>query len=129
VRSLTALELAAGVGAIVLGGRLVDGLVALLYVGFSSFLVVALGSDGASCGCTARDDTPPTVAHLLMTVVFATGAAAAAASGGRTGLVTLSHSGQPGALIVASGLAMLAAWLGWAILTLPAGMPGVSLGR
>jgi hypothetical protein len=119
VRSLTVLELAAGSAAIVLGGRLVDGLVALLYVGFSAFLVVALRSPGTSCGCTGRDDTPPTAAHLLMTVVFATGAAAAAASGGRTGLVALSHSGHPGELLVAGGLAMLAAWLGWAILTLP----------
>jgi hypothetical protein len=121
VRALTVIELAAGIGAIVVGGRFVDGVVALLYVGFSVFLVVALRSPGASCGCTGRDDTPPTLAHLLMTLVFAAGASAATVAGGRTGLLTMSRTGHPGELLVAVGFALLAAWFGWAILTVSVG--------
>lgn len=123
-RALTGLELAAGVGAIVIGGRVTDGIVALLYLGFSGFLVLALRSPGTSCGCTGRDDTPPTVAHLLMTVVLAVGTAAATVAGGRTGLLAVSRAGNSSELVVLAGLAMLAAWLGWAILTVPIGLPG-----
>jgi hypothetical protein len=123
VRALTGLELAVGIGAIVIGGPAADAMVALLYVGFSAFLVLALRAAGASCGCTGRDDTPPTVAHLVMTVVLAVGTSAAAATGGRTGLVQLSHSGHPIELLVAGAFALLAVWLGWAILTLPVVRP------
>jgi hypothetical protein len=120
VRSLAALELTAAIGAIVVGGRPVDGVVALFYASFSAFLVLALRRPDASCGCTGRDDTPPTIAHLLMTLLFAAGVSAATATGGHTGLLTLSRRGHPGEVLVAGGFAALAAWLGWAILTVPA---------
>jgi hypothetical protein len=119
VRVLTAVELAAGVAAIVVGGRIADTAVAVLYASFSGFLALALRTPGGSCGCAGRDDTPPTVGHLLMTALFAAGAAAAATTGGRTGLVALAGDGHPAELGVLVGFALLAAWLGWAILTLP----------
>jgi hypothetical protein len=125
VRSLAGLELAVGVGAIVVGGRVVDGVVALLYAGFSAFLVLALGRPGASCGCTGRHDTPPTASHLVMTTVFTAGAVAAAVPGGHTGLWLLSRSGHPGEVLIVGALAMLATWLGWAILNLPGSLARV----
>ena len=86
VRGLAVAEIVAGAVAVVVGGRRADAAVALLYRGSRSSWCGHFGTPAASCGCTARDDTPPTVGHLLMTVVFTAGAAAAVVGGGRTGL-------------------------------------------
>jgi hypothetical protein len=117
-RLLAAAEIGAGIAAIVAGGRLADSLVALLYLGFSLFLVKALGTPAASCGCTARDDTPPTVAHLVMTVVFCVGSAAAVLVGGRTGVLSLARDAAAPQFVVALGIAGLTGWLAWSVLTL-----------
>jgi hypothetical protein len=118
VRMLSVVEVAAGVVAVVAGGRLADAAVAILYAGFAAFLVRALGTPTASCGCTARDDTPPTPAHLAMTLVFCAGACAATAAGGRTGVVQVWQGGQLVEVAVVLGFALIVTWLGHAILTL-----------
>jgi len=118
VRLLTGFEIGAGLTAVVFGGRWADAAVAALYLGFSIFLLRALRMPAASCGCTGRDDTSPTVAHLVMTAMFALGATAAVVAGGQTGLVTLADDVAPGRLVVAVGLALTTAWLGWSVLTL-----------
>jgi hypothetical protein len=125
VRALALGELAVGVSAVVLGGRWADAAVATLYVGFSAFLAVALRTPAASCGCTARDDTPPTVGHLVMTSSFAVAALAAVIAGGRTGLVTIAGHAPSGELVAAAGFALIATWLAWSILTLSIQPPAV----
>jgi hypothetical protein len=123
VRSLTAIEIGAGLSAITVGGRWADGAVGLLYLGFTAFLIRALRTPTASCGCTGRDDTPPTAAHLVMTATFSAAACAAVATGARTGVVSLARTTQAGELAVALGLAVIVTWLGWSILTLSRRVP------
>src|SRR6478609_7019128 len=88
VRALAVVEIAVGVAAVVRGGVVIDALVAAIYACFTVFLVVALRSSrsGVSCGCTGRADTPPTLAHLVLTATLAATTAVAAATGGSTGL-------------------------------------------
>lgn len=123
VRTLALAEIVAGTAAVVAGGRWADGAVALLYLGFTIFLVRALRTPAASCGCTARVDTPPAARHVLMTTVFATGAIAAVIAGGRTGLITISRDAAAGQVVGAVGFAVIATWLAWSILTLSLRMP------
>jgi hypothetical protein len=123
VRVLAIAEVVAGSVAAVVGGRAADGAVALLYLGFSGFLVLALRTPTASCGCASRDDTPPTVGHLVMTTVFAVGAAAAAFTGGRTGLISMSRDAAPGQIAAAVGFALIATWLAWTVLTISVRVP------
>jgi hypothetical protein len=117
VRTLSVVEVVAGAVALVAGGPWADGAVAILYAGFTVFLVRALGTPAASCGCTAHDDTPPTATHLVMTVVFCLGACAAVAAGGRTGVVDLWQGGHLIEVVVVLGFALIVTWLGHAILT------------
>ncbi|MBV9485640.1 MAG: hypothetical protein JO246_06235 [Frankiaceae bacterium] len=110
-------ELMVGVTAITFGTRVTDAAVAVLYAGFSGFLLRALRTPTSSCGCTGRDDTPPTIGHLVLTTTFAATAIAAAAAGDPTGV----RSGGPGTtiqVIAALGFAAVVAWLGWAVLTI-----------
>jgi hypothetical protein len=117
-RLLTIVEVAVGAGAVVVGARWADAAVSLLYLGFSGFLVLALRSSTATCGCTGRVDTPPTRTHLAMTVMFAAGSAAAAVTGSRTGVLTLVRATSPGVVIALLGFAALLTWFGWALLNL-----------
>jgi hypothetical protein len=123
VRTLSLVEVAAGVVAVVAGGPWADGAVAILYAGFTIFLIRALATPAASCGCTARDDTPPTAAHLAMTMVFCLGACAAVAAGGRTGVVDLWQGGRQSEVVVVLGFALIVTWLGHAILTFSRRIP------
>jgi hypothetical protein len=119
-RALAVGEIAVGVAAIANGGRWADAGVAVLYLGFSAFLVVALRGSTASCGCTGRDDTPPTVAHLVMTTLFAACSVAATISGGKTGIMAVIQASDPARSLTLLGYAALVTWLGWAILNLAA---------
>jgi hypothetical protein len=123
VRALTMIEIGAGLAAITVGGRWADGAVALLYLGFTAFLIRALRTPTASCGCTARDDTPPTAAHLVMTSTFGAASVAAVAVGARTGIFSLARDAPAGQLVVALGFAVVVTWLGWSILTLSRRVP------
>jgi hypothetical protein len=106
-------EVAVGVIAILQGGRIVDALVAASYLGFSLFVVVALRKGGvlASCGCVGRPDTPPTVAHVAVTSLFAA-AAGVAAVGGPSGVLMWAPASTATDITVI-GLATLLTWLAW----------------
>lgn len=69
VRAFAALEVVVGLFALVVPGRLGAAALAVLYAGFTAFVVVALRSGGvlSSCGCFGKADTPPTRAHALLT--------------------------------------------------------------
>lgn len=86
VRLLGLTEIVVAVAAIVWGGFAVAG-VAVMYLAFTVFVVVAIRGDLplSSCGCFGRTDTPPTWLHAGYN---ASAAAAALAMGiaGQSGL-------------------------------------------
>ncbi len=86
VRLGSAAELGVGVGAIVLGGRVVWALVCLSYLAFSLLVTAALRSGRmlGTCGCFGRDDTPPHVLHLGLNLALAVAAGLAAIAGRMT---------------------------------------------
>jgi hypothetical protein len=117
-RALAMVEIATAAAVIVVGGRWSDAALAALYLGFSGFLLRALRRPASTCGCAGRDDTPPTVAHLVLTTMFAAAAVAAiAADGATTGLRRLTAGGS-GHAVTGAALAVVTAWLGWSVLTL-----------
>jgi hypothetical protein len=108
-------EVAVGGSALATGGWAPALLVAVSYGLFATFVAVALrrGTPLSSCGCFGRDDTPPTVGHLLFNI-GAAGVAAAFALGSPTDVMA-RLSNEPGAgvpfvllVVVAAGLAGLA---------------------
>lgn len=71
VRVGGAAELVIGVGALVFGNRAFAVLVALSYLGFLAFIVVAFVRHAplGSCGCFGKVDTPPSAIHLVVNVL------------------------------------------------------------
>ena len=63
-----AAEVVIGVGALAVGGPVFAALVALSYLAFAGFVVVALraGSPISSCGCFGKVDTPPSSIHVVI---------------------------------------------------------------
>jgi hypothetical protein len=76
VRALGAAEAGVGAYALLAGNRVSAVLVALSYLGFSGFVLLARTRSGvvSSCGCFGQPDTPPTRAHVLVTLLLAGGA-------------------------------------------------------
>lgn len=72
------LELAVGVAAIVVGGRVLASVVAALYVVFTVVVVLARRRGAASCGCFGAADAPPGPVHVAVNGVSAVVAIAAA---------------------------------------------------
>lgn len=73
VRALAAVELVAAIAAIAGGSAVAWAAVAVLYAGFTGFVLWALGGNGAlsSCGCFGREDTPPTAGHAAFNAAAA----------------------------------------------------------
>ena len=71
VRLLGGVEVAVGAYAVLAGDRLAGVAVALLYAGFTLFVVNALvrGLPVSSCGCFGREDTPPSWIHVGVTAI------------------------------------------------------------
>jgi hypothetical protein len=82
VRVGAAAELALGIAAIVVGGPVLWGMVALSYAAFAVFVTAALatGRPIGTCGCFGRVDTPPARWHVALNVALALGAAVYAAA-------------------------------------------------
>ncbi len=78
-------------------GSVVGGLVAVAYLAFAGFVALALLRDSpiASCGCFGRDDTPPSVTHIVLNLAAAAVAVAVAVRPG---------SGIPGVVADQPGL-------------------------
>jgi hypothetical protein len=87
VRAGGIVEMSIGVAALFAGGPVLCALVAVSYLAFAGFVVVALraGAPISSCGCFGKVDTPPSVVHVVLDVAFA-GVAVAAAFTGNVGL-------------------------------------------
>ncbi len=77
-------EVIVGIGALVTGGAAFAVLVAVSYLAFAGFVVVALrsGKPISSCGCFGKVDTPPSSVHVVLDLAFAAVAVAAAVVGG-----------------------------------------------
>lgn len=80
VRAGSAVELALGVAALVVGGAGVWWAVAASYLAFGAFVVAALrkGTMIGSCGCFGREETPPHWSHVALNGALAAVAAATA---------------------------------------------------
>lgn len=102
VRAGSAGELALGVAAITVGRAATWWLVAISYMAFALFVVVALrrGTMIGSCGCFGREDTPPHVSHVALNLALAGAAVAAAASQDGPLLDQLEQDPGAGALLV-----------------------------
>jgi hypothetical protein len=99
VRLGSAAELAIGVAAVAVGGRIVWWLIALSYVAFAAFVIAALrqGTMIGSCGCFGREETPPHPSHVVLNAGLAVLAGAAALS--RPGAVAAELVQHPGAAV------------------------------
>lgn len=69
VRAFALAEVVVGVAALAAPGRVTGALLAVLYGGFTGFVLLALRRGGmvSSCGCFGRADTPPTRSHAAVT--------------------------------------------------------------
>jgi hypothetical protein len=84
VRVGGAAEVVVGMGALVTGNPVFAGLVAISYLAFAGFVVVASrsGKPISSCGCFGKVDTPPSLVHVVIDLVAAGVAVGAAFVGG-----------------------------------------------
>lgn len=122
VRALAGVEVALGAAALVAPSRGTAAAVCVSYLAFSGFVALVLRRDGVlgSCGCFGRPDTPPTVAHLAVTLLLAV-AAGALAIAPPDRAVWSSVTGEHVALV---GFAALLAWLAYLVMAvLPAATP------
>ncbi|TAL25362.1 MAG: hypothetical protein EPN99_01735 [Frankiales bacterium] len=80
VRTGAAVEIALGLVAIGTGHAVAAAGVALSYLAFTGFVLLAMTRGGvlASCGCFGKADTPPTRTHVTVTAALAAVAAVVA---------------------------------------------------
>lgn len=105
-------EIVVGLAALLAPGPVGPALLALVYVGFAGYVARALRSgDGASCGCSGRDDTPVTPVHLALNLAFAVVGVAAAAS------ATAPLVDHGAASLAGLAMALLGAYAGWLAVT------------
>jgi hypothetical protein len=118
VRVLSVAEIAIGAYALLVGDRLSAGLVAVSYVGFTGFVLLARSRDGvvSSCGCFGTPDTPPTRSHVVVTALLAGGALGAALSPVGSTLALLDDPAKGLALVLLSAVCVGLAYLALAVL-------------
>lgn len=114
-RLFAVVEVLLGAAAVVTPVRAVAAGVALLYAGFTAFVLVALSRGGVveSCGCLGRADTPPTLGHALTTGTLAVGAALLTIT---TPATDAWWSRGPATALGVAALAALLALVAWVIL-------------
>lgn len=113
VRLLGTVEVVVGVAAIGLGTAATSAAVALLYLGFTGFVVNALVRDlpVGSCGCFGREDTPPTWIHVVLTAIgVAAGIAATVEAPGPVDQALRSAS-APLLVVLLTGVAFAFAYM------------------
>src|SRR5690606_11839166 len=108
VRAGAAAEAALGVAALAVGGPVLWGLVATSYLAFGAFVAAArrAGTMVGSCGCFAREETPPHPVHIALDLVLTAAAVAVAATVDGAPLAGVAD--DPGAGAVVVGLSALA---------------------
>lgn len=109
VRLGSVAELAVGIAAIAVGGRLPWALATASYAAFALFVLAALrrGAMIGTCGCFGREDTPPHVVHVgLNLALMAVCGAATWASLGSITQAAVDHPGD-GVLVVCGSVIAL----------------------
>lgn len=115
-RLLGLVEVAVGVAAFLVGGRVLAVAVAVLFLVFTvAVLRLRAGGDAVSCGCFGRSSAPPTLIHAVVDAVAAMAAMAAAVIDA-PGFVSVRPD-LPGVGVPQLLLTALAVWLGVAVLT------------
>ena len=101
-------------------------LVATSYALFSSVVVLARVRGGplATCGCFGQPDTPPTVVHLGLDLVFAAAAVVLAVSAPTGGTLGSEMAAQPGAGLPLAFVTVVAAWLSVLAMSALGGLQG-----
>lgn len=117
-------ELLVGLAVLMLGGPVPAAALALAYLAFTGFVVLALRQPQRirTCGC-AGTDAPPTVAHAAVNVVLAGCALAAVATGqpSLAGVFATAGLAEGAALLAFAALTALLAWA--VVAVLPAARP------
>ena len=123
VRAFGAGEVLVALGALTVGHAAFALLVALAYLAFAAFVVLALARGGAlsSCGCFGEPDTPATPIHVVLDLAAAAVALAVAVGGGSDWRAVLGD--QPLAGLPFVVLTVTSAYLGYVVLTV---LPTVS---
>lgn len=109
VRVGGAVEAVVAVAAALTGAPVLAAVVALSYLAFTGFVLVALTRKLpiGSCGCFGRVDTPPSPLHVVLDLGAVVAAVGAMSAGGAAGLVdgysALPLAGLPFLLLVAVG--------------------------
>ncbi len=111
VMVLGVIEVAVGATAALTASRLAVVAMTMLYVGFAGFVAVALARDVPvqSCGCFGKEDTPPSIAHLVVNGAIAAAAGWSVASGSAGVLERLADDLATGTVFL--GFAGLGVWL------------------
>lgn len=131
-RAIAAVEVVVGLAALAWPSRWTGVAVAVLYAGFTAFVLRALATGGMveSCGCFGKADTPPTRSHAAVTGLLAlVGLATAVAPPGGSGPWAGSGAGE---LVAGATLTTLVAFLAWQVMAvLPTTTPASirSIGR
>ena len=117
VRLIAAGEVLVGIFALVAPGRASATLLALAYIAFTGFVLLALRRGGVlgSCGCFGRPDTAPSRTHVLLTGALA---AAAAALGFAPPPESVWAQGPSAPQIVLVGYALLLAALSYVVIAI-----------
>ncbi len=105
------LEAAIGVAALAVGDRTTAMLVAVSYLAFTGFVVLALARHApiSSCGCFGKVDTPPSRVHVAVNLGAVAAAIAVAVSPGVGLGDVLTHqplAGVPFVLLLACGVGL-----------------------
>jgi len=132
VRAFAAAEVVVALAALLVPGRVTAAALALMYAGFTAFVVLALRRGGvlSSCGCFGRADTPPTRAHALVTgAASLVGLLVAVDPPGSGAWSALADSGT-GAVLGLVSLVALVGFLAWQVMAvLPTVQPAAIRSR
>ena len=103
-------EVVVGIGALATGDPVFAALVALSYLAFAGFVVIALRSRSpiSSCGCFGKVDTPPSPVHVVIDLLAAVVAMAVALVGDTVALPDVLADqpmlGIPFAILAVTGI-------------------------
>lgn len=119
VRVGALLEAALGALAIAVPGAVTDSMTAVSYGLFTAFVLVARRRGGAlaTCGCFGKPDTPPTLAHVVLTAGFTLAAIAGALSSPGAASLTSVLSREPASGVPLVALTLAISWFAWMVMT------------
>lgn len=126
VRVLAAVELGVGMAALALDSRVTAGAVAISYLAFAGFALLALrrGAMISSCGCFGRADAPPTASHVVINLAAGAVAAGVAADPSGTSFAS-AVADQPLFGIPFTFLCLTCAWFAYLAFTRLAQLNGL----